>query len=73
MDPRREKRTKHWQDVARTSMRGHSGKAPMACRPSPRPHHHPSHSSDRDGDDREMFERHAPVERSSHMTIGYNQ
>jgi hypothetical protein len=74
MDPRHEKRTKHRQDVAETSMQGRSSKskAPMSCGPPP-PHHHPSHSSDEDEDDREMFERHTPIERSSHLVLRYSK
>jgi hypothetical protein len=70
MDPHHEKRTKNWQDAARTSKQGRSGKAPVTRGP-PRPHHHPSHSSDED--DCEMLKRHAPVERSSHLAIKYSK
>jgi hypothetical protein len=73
MDPCREKRTKHQQDAARTSKRGCSGKAPMTHGPPPLPHHHPSHSSEKEEDDREMFKRHAPIERSSHLAIKYSK
>jgi hypothetical protein len=73
MDPHQEKRTKHRQETVRTSKRGHPGKAPAGCGPPPHPHHHPSHSSDEDEEDCEMFERHAPIERSSHMAIRYSK
>jgi hypothetical protein len=35
--------------------------------------HHPSHSSEEERDDREMLERHAPIERSSHLAIRYSK
>jgi hypothetical protein len=73
MDPHREKRTNHQQDVAGTSKRGHANKVPVVRGPHPNPHHHPSHSSDEDEDDREMLERHSPIERSSHMPIKYSK
>jgi hypothetical protein len=72
MDPRHEKRTKQRQDVAKTSKRGHSCKAPTAHGPPP-PFHHPSHSSDEEEDDREMFEWHSPIERSSYMALCYSK
>jgi hypothetical protein len=65
MDPHHEKRTKHRQDVAETSKCGRLGKVPLDCGPPPR--HHPSHSSNDDEEECEMLERHAPIERSSHI------
>jgi hypothetical protein len=72
MDPHHEKRTRHWQDVAGTSKRGRSGKAPAAHGP-PHPRHHPSHTNDEDEEDREVFEWHTPIEWSSHMNIHYSK
>jgi hypothetical protein len=73
MDPHREKRTKHWQDVVGTSKQGHVGNAPVVRGPPPHPSHHPSHSSDEDEEDCEMLERHEPIERSSNMAIKYSK
>jgi hypothetical protein len=58
MDPHREKRTKHVQDVAESSKRGRSSKV-LATRPPLTPRHHPSHSNVEEEDDRELFKRHA--------------
>jgi hypothetical protein len=41
--------------------------------PPPRRRHDPSHFSDEDEDDREMSERHSPIERSSHLAIKYSK
>jgi hypothetical protein len=68
--PHHEKRSKKGQDVGWSSKCGHSSKALAGCYPLP-PRHHPSHSSDEEEDDCEMFKRHAPIDRSSHMAIKY--
>jgi hypothetical protein len=74
MDPRREKRTKHQQDVGGTSKRGRTGKAPVyRGNHSPRLSHHPSRSSDEDVEDHEMFEWHSPIEGSSHLALRYSK
>jgi hypothetical protein len=70
VDPRYEKRTKNWQDVADTSSsskRGCSDKALVGHHPHP-PCHHPSHSSEEE-DNRELLKRHTPFEWSSHLAI----
>jgi hypothetical protein len=41
--------------------------------PPPHPCHHPAHSSDEDEEEHEMLERHALIERSSHMAIRYSK
>jgi hypothetical protein len=73
MDPCREKRTKHRQDMVGSFKQGRTGKVPTIRGPPPHPRHHPSHSSDEDEDDREMLERHSPIERSSHLAIKYSK
>jgi hypothetical protein len=75
MDPRPKKRTKHRQDVAGPSSfkRGLSGKATVSRGPPPRPSYHPSHSSDDEQDERELYERHAPEERDDHYAIRYSK
>jgi hypothetical protein len=72
MDSRHEKRTKKRQDVARTSSkRGRSSKALAGH--FPRPSHHPSHSSDDEQDEHELYERYAPEERHDHYAIRYSK
>jgi hypothetical protein len=72
MDPCHEKRTKKWQDVAGTSSkRGRSGKALAGC--FPHPSHHPSHSSESEQDERELYERFAPEERQDHYALCYSK
>jgi hypothetical protein len=67
----REKRSKQWQDVAGSSKWGHSGKA-LAGR-YPLSYRHPSHHSDEEEDEHELYERHAPVERHDHYAIRYSK
>jgi hypothetical protein len=72
MDSRHEKRTKKRQDVAGTSSkRGRSSKALVGH--FPRPSHHPSHSSDDEQDEHELYERYAPEERHDHYAIRYSK
>jgi hypothetical protein len=65
------KRTKKRQDVAETSKRGRFGKA-LASR-GPQPSRHPSHSSNGEDDDCELFERDSPNERPDHYAIKYSK
>jgi hypothetical protein len=41
--------------------------------PPPHPRHHPYHSSDKEEDERELYERHAPEERNDHYAIWYSK
>jgi hypothetical protein len=70
MDPCREKQTKQRQDVVGTSKRGRTGKAPVSRGPPPsRPSHDPSHSSDEEQNEHQLFERHALEECRDHYAI----
>jgi hypothetical protein len=75
MDPRHEKQTKHWQEVAWTSKGGRSGKAPTTRGPPPPPppRHHPSNSSNEYEEDHEIFEQHSSIEWSSHVALRYSK
>jgi hypothetical protein len=60
------------QDVARTSSKqGCSGKALAGHFPCPS--HHPSHSSDDEQDEHELYERYAPEECQDHYAIHYSK
>jgi hypothetical protein len=72
MYSRHEKRTKPWQDVVGTSKRGRSSKA-LVTRGPPPSCHHPSHFSDEEEGDYELFERHSPNERPDHYAIKYSK
>jgi hypothetical protein len=67
MDPRREKQTKHRQDVVGSSKHGRTGKGKALAGRYPPARHHPSHSSSEEEAKCEMFERHSPTETTSHL------
>jgi hypothetical protein len=70
----REKRSKQHEDVARSSKQGRSDKAPVSRGPPPpHPCHHPSHSSNKDDDECELYERHAHGEHHDHYAIQYSK
>jgi hypothetical protein len=74
MDPRREKRSKKGQDVARpSSKQGHQGKAVVIRSPPPHPRHHPSHSSEEDDDDCELSKIHSPIKCTNRMPHKYSR
>jgi hypothetical protein len=67
----REKRSKQRQDVVGSSKQGRSGK-PLAGR-YPHSSHHPSHSSNEERDEREMYKWHDPEESDDHYAIWYSK
>jgi hypothetical protein len=75
MDPHHEKRTKHHQDVIGSSKHDRTGKGKGKALVGryPPPRHHPSHSSSEEEEEHEMFERHSPIERSSHLALRYSK
>jgi hypothetical protein len=73
MDARQEKQTKQRQDVPGTSKRSWIGMAPVSYGPPPRPSYHPSHSSNDEQDECELYERHALEERHDHYAIRYSK
>jgi hypothetical protein len=70
MDPHCEKQTKQRQDVVGTSKRGQTGKASVSRGPPPsHPSHDPSHSSDEEKNEHQLYERHALEECRDHYDI----